>query len=61
VRSCITEKVYQYALGRLYDKATDSCELSRIDAYLEQNGNRLSQLVAGVIYSSAFRYRTGGN
>jgi hypothetical protein len=61
VRSCITEKVYQYALGRLYDKATDSCELSRIDAHLEQNGNRLSQLVAGVIYSSAFRYRTGGN
>jgi hypothetical protein len=61
VRSCITEKVFQYALGRLYEPQIDSCELSRIDAHLEQNGNRLSQLVAGVIYSSAFRYRTGGN
>jgi hypothetical protein len=61
VRSCITEKVFQYALGRLYEPQIDSCELSRIDAHLEQNGNRLSQLVAVVIYSSAFRYRTGGN
>jgi hypothetical protein len=61
VRSCITEKVFQYALGRLFDPASDTCELSRIDAHLQQNGNRLSELVAGVIYSSAFRYRTGGN
>jgi hypothetical protein len=61
VRSCISEKVFQYALGRLYDPKVDSCELARIDAHLEQNGNRLSQLVAAVIYSSSFRYRTGGN
>jgi hypothetical protein len=61
VRSCITEKVFQYALGRLFDPKVDACELSRIDAHLQQNGNRLSELVAGVIYSSAFRYRTGGN
>ena len=43
VRSCITEKVFQYALGRLYDPKIDSCELSRIDAHLQQNGNRLSR------------------
>ena len=61
VRSCITEKVFQYALGRSYYEEMDRCELSRIDAHLQQNGNRLSELVAGVIYSSAFRYRTGGN
>jgi hypothetical protein len=60
VRSCITQKVFQYALGRLYEPAMDSCELQRIDAHLMQNGDRLSQLISGVIYSSAFRYRTGG-
>jgi hypothetical protein len=61
VRSCISEKVFQYTLGRLYDPQTDSCELQRIDAHLQQNGHQLSQLVAAVIYSSAFRFRTGGN
>jgi hypothetical protein len=60
VRSCITEKVYQYALGRLFSEQVDSCELQRIDLHLQQNGNKLSELISGVIYSSAFRYRTGG-
>jgi hypothetical protein len=59
VRGCIEEKMYSYALGRM--KANiDSCELRRIDAFLMGGGGKLSELFTGIIYSSAFRYRTGG-
>jgi hypothetical protein len=59
VRACIEEKMYSYALGRM-TAAIDSCELKRIDAYLTGGGGKLSELFTGIIFSSAFRYRTGG-
>jgi hypothetical protein len=60
VRGCMQEKIFSYAFGRL-SETTDRCELVRIDSHVQQNGGRLSELVAAIIYSSAFRYRTGGN
>ena len=60
VRSCITTKMFGYALGRLTGD-TDACELKRIDKFVADGGGKLSDLMAGVIYSSAFRVRTGGN
>jgi hypothetical protein len=59
VRACIEEKMYSYALGRM-TASIDSCELKRIDAFLTGGGGKLSELFTGIIYSSAFRYRTGG-
>jgi hypothetical protein len=59
VRLCMAQQMYTYALGRDL-MADDTCELQRIDAYVEANGGKLSQLVAGIIKSAAFRYRTGG-
>jgi hypothetical protein len=59
VRGCIESKMFTYALGRdLSDQ--DACEIKRIDAYVQANGGKLSQLITGIIYSSAFRYRSGG-
>jgi hypothetical protein len=59
VRLCMAQQMYTFALGRDLG-AEDTCELQRIDAYVKENGGKLSQLVAGIIKSSAFRYRTGG-
>src|SRR6185436_14718544 len=59
VRACIEEKMYSYALGRM-TADLDACELRRIDAYLTTGGGKLADLFTGVIFSSAFRYRTGG-
>jgi hypothetical protein len=56
-RACIQEKMFSYALGRMAAPA-DSCELKRIDAYLMSNGGKLADLFSGIIYSSAFRFRT---
>jgi hypothetical protein len=59
VRSCIEEKMFTYALGRL-PSAADSCELQRIDAHLQGKGGKIAELFAGIMLSSGFRYRTGG-
>jgi hypothetical protein len=59
VRLCMAQQMYTYALGRDLI-SDDKCELQRIDAYVQANGGKLSQLVAGIIKSAAFRYRTGG-
>jgi hypothetical protein len=59
VRSCIQQKMYGYALGRMTANI-DSCELKRIDAFVMSGGGKLSELFSGIVYSSAFRYRTGG-
>jgi hypothetical protein len=59
VRACIEEKMFSYALGRMVTPA-DRCELQRIDAYVQSKGGKLSELFAGIMLSSSFRYRTGG-
>jgi hypothetical protein len=59
VRACIEQKIYSYALGRL-PETFDSCELKRIDAHVQSKGGKLSELAAALVYSSAFRQRTGG-
>ena len=59
VRLCMAQQMYTFALGREL-LTEDSCELQRIDAYVKEHGGKLSQLVAGIVKSSAFRYRTGG-
>jgi hypothetical protein len=59
VRGCMESKMFTYALGRdLTDQ--DDCEIQRIDAYVQGRGGKLSELITGIIYSSAFRYRSGG-
>ena len=58
-RQCIAQKMYTYALGRELN-SSDSCELQRIDAYVQSKGGQLSALVAGIIKSAGFRTRTGG-
>jgi hypothetical protein len=60
VRGCIESKMFTYALGRDLT-AQDSCEIKRIDGYVQAHGGKLSELITGIIYSSAFRYRSGGN
>jgi hypothetical protein len=60
VQACIQEKMYSYALGRMTAEI-DSCELKRIDAYLTGGGGKMAELFTGIIYSSAFRFRTGGS
>jgi hypothetical protein len=57
VRACIMEKMYSYSLGRMTG-AFDKCELLRIDNYVQAQGGKLSELVAAIVYSSAFRVRT---
>jgi hypothetical protein len=60
VRGCIESKMFTYALGRDLSPQ-DSCEIKRIDGYVQAHGGKLSELITAVIYSSAFRYRSGGN
>lgn len=57
VRACILEKMYSYSLGRMTGPI-DRCELLRIDKYVQEQGGKLSELVAAIVYSSAFRVRT---
>ena len=59
VRSCIESKMFGYALGRLTGDI-DSCELKRIDKFVADGGGKLSDLMAAVMLSSAFRTRPGG-
>jgi hypothetical protein len=59
VRACIEEKIFSYAFGRLRE-SFDSCELGRIDAHVQARGGQLAELAAAVVYSAAFRTRTGG-
>jgi hypothetical protein len=59
-RSCIEGKMLGYALGRLTEKF-DKCELKRIDGFVAAGGGKLTDLMAAIVYSSAYRYRTGGN
>jgi hypothetical protein len=58
-RGCVEQKMFGYALGRLTENY-DSCEMKKIDSYLTAGGGKLSDLMAAIVYSSAFRYRTGG-
>lgn len=60
VRGCMESKMLGYALGRLTGDI-DSCELAKIDSFVSTGGGKLSDLMAAVVYSSAFRFRTGGN
>jgi hypothetical protein len=59
VSTCIESQMLGYALGRL-SESYDKCELAKIDAFTKANGGKLSSLMSAVVYSSAFRYRTGG-
>jgi hypothetical protein len=59
-RICVESKMLSYALGRMPEKY-DECELQKIDAFVKAGGGKLSDLMAAVVYSSAFRFRTGGN
>lgn len=59
VRTCIESKMLSYALGRMTG-TIDACELKQIDGFVTAGGGKLSDLMAGVVYSSAFRLRTGG-
>ena len=59
-RGCIEGKMLGYALGRLTEKF-DKCELKKIDGFVAAGGGKLSDLMAAVVYSSAYRFRTGGN
>ena len=35
--------------------------MQKIDGFVTQGGGKLSDLMAAIVYSSAFRFRTGGN
>jgi hypothetical protein len=59
-RGCIEGKMLGYALGRLTEKF-DKCELKKIDGFVAAGGGKLSDLMAAIVYSSAYRFRTGGN
>jgi hypothetical protein len=59
VRTCVESKMLGYALGRMTG-SIDSCELKQIDGFVTTGGGKLSDLMAGIVYSSAFRLRTGG-
>jgi hypothetical protein len=64
-RTCIESKMLGYALGRSISYENegdiDRCEIRKIDGFVNQGGGKLSDLMAAVVYSSAFRFRTGGN
>jgi Protein of unknown function (DUF1592)/Protein of unknown function (DUF1588)/Protein of unknown function (DUF1595)/Protein of unknown function (DUF1585) len=64
-RTCIESKMLGYALGRSISYESegdiDRCEIRKIDGFVNQGGGKLSDLMAAVVYSSAFRFRTGGN
>jgi hypothetical protein len=60
VRGCVESKMFGYALGRLTEKF-DACEQQKIDSFVTAGGGKLSDLMAAIVYSSAFRFRTGGN
>ena len=64
-RTCIETKMLGYALGRSISYESegdiDRCEVRKIDGFVNQGGGKLSDLMAAVVYSSAFRFRTGGN
>jgi Protein of unknown function (DUF1592)/Protein of unknown function (DUF1588)/Protein of unknown function (DUF1595)/Protein of unknown function (DUF1585) len=64
-RTCIESKMLGYALGRSisyeYEGDIDRCEVRKIDGFVNQGGGKLSDLMAAVVFSSAFRFRTGGN
>ena len=64
-RTCVESKVLGYALGRSISHENvgdiDNCEIKKIDGFVTQGGGKLSDLMAAVVYSSAFRFRTGGN
>ncbi len=60
VRGCVESKMFGYALGRLTE-TFDACEMQKIDGFVTQGGGKLSDLMAAIVYSSAFRFRTGGN
>jgi hypothetical protein len=60
VRGCIESQMFGFALGRLTE-TFDVCEQQKIDSFVLAGGGKLSALMAGIVYSSAFRLRTGGN
>ena len=64
-RTCVETKLLGYALGRSISHEVagdiDHCEIQKIDGFVTQGGGKLSDLMAAVVYSSAFRFRTGGN
>jgi hypothetical protein len=55
-RRCLTEKLLTYALGRGLEYF-DACAVERIASATEQEGDRFSALVAGIVTSPAFRER----
>jgi hypothetical protein len=57
VRACIMDKMYSYSLGRM-SGALDRCELLRIENHVQSQGGKVSELVAAIVYSNAFRFRT---
>jgi hypothetical protein len=60
VRGCIENQLFGFALGRLTE-TFDACEQQKIDSFVTEGGGKLSALMAAIVYSSAFRFRTGGN
>jgi len=59
-RTCIETKMLGYALGRMTE-TFDKCELKKIDGFVAAGGGKLTDLMAAIVYSSAYRFRTGGN
>jgi hypothetical protein len=60
-RTCVESKMLGYALGRMTEDRFDKCELKKIDAFVAEGGGQLTDLMAAIVYSSAYRFRTGGN
>jgi hypothetical protein len=58
-RTCISQKMLAYALGRELTMA-DQCEEGRLAAQVEASGGHLGDLIGAIVRSPAFAYRTGG-
>ena len=58
-RTCVSQKMLAYALGRELASA-DQCEQERIASAVQDSGGHLTDLIAAIVRSPLFGYRTGG-
>lgn len=55
---CISEKMFQYALGRTAN-ASDRCAIERLTEDAKASGKKFSDLVREIVLSPSFRYVSG--
>jgi hypothetical protein len=58
-RTCVSQKMLAYALGRELASA-DQCEVDRMSSAVQASGGHLTDLIGAIVRSPLFGYRTGG-